>query len=253
MQKKRPFLSIVIPAYNEADNFNKGVLKQVEDYIRRHSYETEVVIVDDGSTDETANLIEDWIVKKKNWKLIRNPHKGKAIAVKTGVLEAVGKYILFTDFDQATPLSEVEKLLPFMDKGYEIVIGSREVKGSKREDEPRYRHIMGRGWNLIVQVLAVRGIQDTQCGFKLFKKDIAHKLFRKLKVYANANEREAYTGAFDVELLFIAQRQGYQIAEVPVYWKHVETTRVHPIRDSIRMAIDLVRIRIADLFGKYEQ
>ncbi|MCH7952107.1 glycosyltransferase family 2 protein [Patescibacteria group bacterium] len=253
MSNSRPFLSIVIPAYNEAENFKQGVLDEVHEYISRLPYESEVIVVDDGSEDKTADLVERWIKNKKHWRLIRNPHKGKARAVADGVLQAGGEFILFTDFDQATPIGEIEKLLPFMEKGYEVAIGSREVKGSRREHEPSYRHIMGRAWNILVQAVAIPGIRDTQCGFKLFERKAAHELFANLSVYADGEEKEAYTGAFDVELLFIAQKRGFQIAEVPVYWKHVETSRVHPIRDSIRMFADLLRIRIADLTGKYDK
>lgn len=249
----QPYLSVIIPAYNEVDNFNKGALKGVEDYINKQSYLTEVILVDDGSNDKTADLIEDWIKNKKAWKLIKNPHKGKAIAVSTGVLQAKGKYIIFTDFDQATPLGEIEKLLPFMNKGFEIAIGSREIKGSKREKEPWYRHLMGRGWNIIVKSLVIRGIQDTQCGFKLFNAEIAHEIFQSLSVYKDAEEQEAYMGAFDVEILYIAQKRGYQIAEVPVHWHHVKTSRLNPFRDSARMFIDLLKIRFSDLTGKYEK
>jgi glycosyltransferase involved in cell wall biosynthesis len=250
---KRPFLSIVIPAFNEAENYKNGVLEDVDKYFKRQAYKSEIIVVDDGSLDDTADLVDSWIQNKRNWKLIRNPHKGKALTVSTGVLKAEGTYILFTDFDQATPISELEKLLPFIKKGYAIAIGSREIKGSKREKEPWYRHVMGRVWNLIVQTLAVPGVRDTQCGFKLFKGETARELFKSLHVYSDREEKQAYTGAFDVELLFIALKRGLQIAEVPVHWKHVETTRVHPLRDSARMFFDLIKILFAGLTGKYEQ
>lgn len=253
MSNKEPFLSIVIPAFNEVENFKQGVLDELDTYIKEKEYQTEVIVVDDGSSDETANLVERWIKKKPNWKLIRMSHRGKAPAVKTGVLAANGKFILFTDFDQATPISEIVKLMPFMEKGYAIAIGSREIKGSKREQEPFYRHIMGRVWNTLVQAIAIRGIRDTQCGFKLFKGDVAKELFESLRVYSNGEEKEAYTGAFDVELLYLAQKKGLQIAEVPVHWKHISTTRVSPIRDSFRMFFDLVKIRLVDLSGAYER
>lgn len=251
MYKKPPLLSIVIPAYNEEENFKRGVLSEVDKYLKKQDYTSEVIVVDDGSDDLTAELIDRWIGQRRNWQLIRNQHSGKAQAVKTGILQAAGSYILFTDFDQATPIAEVEKLLPFMRAGYAIAIGSREVKGSLREKEPWYRHLMGRVWNFLVQSLAVPGIMDTQCGFKLFKGEVAHNLFNSLKVYADGEEKVAYTGAFDVELLFIAKKRRLRIAEVPVHWTHEKTTRVHPIRDSIRMFWDLVRIRIADLTRQY--
>jgi glycosyltransferase involved in cell wall biosynthesis len=253
VSSSKPFLSVIIPAYNEADNFKKGVLSRVEKYLNQQSYKSEVIVVDDGSQDNTAKLVSDWIKDKKRWRIIRNSHKGKAIAVSAGVFSAKGKYIIFTDFDQATPLSEIEKLLPFMKKGYAIAIGSREVKGSKREREPWHRHLMGRAFNLLVKTFAVKGIQDTQCGFKLFKADIAHELFRNLEVYKDAEEKQAYMGAFDVEILYLAQKNGYQTAEVPVHWKHVKTTRLNPVRDSSRMLIDIMKIRLADLTGKYEE
>jgi glycosyltransferase involved in cell wall biosynthesis len=253
MNPKSIAVSIVIPAYNEVENINKGVLDEVFTYTQKQPWNTQILLIDDGSNDETAKYLEAYCIGKRNWRLIRNTHGGKALAVKSGVLAAQGKFVLFTDFDQATPLSEVEKLLPYLRKGYAIAIGSREVQGSRRENEPLYRHLMGRIWNLVVQLLAIPGIRDTQCGFKLFKREIAHELFQSLHVYADGEEREAYTGAFDVELLYIAQKRGYQIAEVPVHWKHMKTTRVSPLRDSVRMLSDLVRVRIADLQGKYDR
>ena len=158
---------------------------------------------------------------------------------------------MFTDFDQATPLSEVEKLIPFIKKGYQVAIGSREVKGSQRLDEPRYRHLMGKVFNFAVQIIAIGGIHDTQCGFKLFTSQAAKELFTSLIVYGNGVEKQAFTGAFDVELLYIAQKRGYRIAEVPVSWRHIKTNRVNPIRDSVRMFLDLVKIRLAALSGGY--
>ena len=170
----------------------------------------------------------------------------------SGILRAQGNLVLFTDFDQATPLSEVEKLLPFLQKGYEVAIGSREVKGSKRLKEPWYRHLMGKIFNWIVQLFTIKGISDTQCGFKLFKNHTAKDLFNSLVVYAKGSETNAFTGAFDVELLYIAQKRGFRVAEVPVSWKYVKTVRVNPIRDSIRMFLDVLRIRITDLSGGYK-
>jgi hypothetical protein len=133
-----------------------------------------------------------------------------------------------------------------------VAIGSREVKGSERLKEPWYRHLMGKVFNRVVQMFAIQGISDTQCGFKLFSNHVAKELFNSLVVYAKAAETTAFTGAFDVELLYIAQKRGYRIAEVPVSWKYVKTVRVNPIRDSVRMFLDVLRIRVTDLLGGYK-
>ena len=246
-----PYLSVVIPAYNEEPNFKKGTIDQVPKYLEKQNYTCEILIVDDGSEDNTAKLAADFAKKHQNIKVINNPHQGKAETVKVGVMTANGKYILFTDFDQATPISEIEKLLPFFPK-YDIVIGSRQLSGAKREKEPFYRHLMGLGFNLVVQTLAVRGIWDTQAGFKCFKGDVAKKLFEKLKVYGKGKKvKGALVTAFDVELLFLAKKHGYKIKEVPIIWHHVSTSRVSPIKDSLRMLRDVIKVRLNDFRGIY--
>lgn len=245
-------LSVVIPAYNEEPNFKKGLVEEVPKYLEKQDYAYEILIVDDGSTDKTAQLADEFARKYKNVRVIKNPHEGKAETVKKGVEEAKGELILFTDFDQATPLSEIEKLLPFFPE-YDIVIGSRQLPGAKRDKEPIYRHIMGLGFNLVVQTIAVRGIWDTQAGFKCFKADIAKELFTKLKVYGKGKKVQgALVTAFDVELLFIAKKHGYKIKEVPIVWHHVATTRVNPIKDSIKMFRDVIKVRANDLKGVYK-
>ncbi len=246
-----PYLSVVIPAYNEEPNFINGSLEEVPKYLEKQDYSYEILIVDDGSDDKTATLAEEFASKTKNVRLIKNPHQGKAETVKTGVEEAKGEYILFTDFDQATPLSEIEKLLSFFPE-HDIVIGSRQLPGAKREKEPFHRHLMGLVFNLIVQMIAVRGIWDTQAGFKCFKGKVAKELFKKLKVYAKGTKVQgALVTAFDVELLFIAKKHGFKIKEVPIIWHHVATSRVDPIKDSLRMLRDVIRIRINDFRGIY--
>lgn len=248
----KPYLSVVVPAYNEEPNFKKGTINEIPRYLSSQDYTFEIVIVDDGSSDDTASLGQDFAKKHKNVRLIKNPHQGKAETVKKGVQEARGEYVLFTDFDQATPISEVEKLLPMFPQ-YDIVIGSRQLPGAKREKEPLHRHLMGLVFNLIVQLIAVRGIWDTQAGFKCFKAEVAKNLFSKLKVYGKGkNVQGALVTAFDVELLFIAKKYGFKIKEVPIIWHHVATTRVNPLKDSMRMFRDVVKIRLNDLRGVYK-
>ena len=248
----QPFLSIIIPSFNESENISKGALDEVEKYLTGQKYEWEIILADDGSTDGTFENLQKIVKGKRNWRLVKSSHQGKAQTVKAGVMEATGNLVLFTDFDQATPLSEVEKLLSFLYKGYDIAIGSREVKGSERLKEPWYRHLMGKVFNKVVQLFTIQGISDTQCGFKLFTNHIAKELFDSLVVYAKGPEKTAFTGAFDVELLYIASKRGYRIAEVPVSWKYVKTVRVNPVRDSVRMFLDVLRIRVTDLLGGYK-
>ena len=240
------YLSIVIPAYNELDNFEAHKLEQIAAYLKQKQLDWEVIIVDDGSTDGSNLNIKQFAAQQPNWRFIQNQHQGKAMAIMTGIFAAKNKFTLFTDFDQATPISEVEKLLPFLTKDYQIVIGSREIKGALRQKEPLYRHLMGKVFNLLVQLVAFRGIHDTQCGFKIFQTQTGRELFNSLRVYRPRPEKHAFTGAFDVELLFIAYKRKIKIAEVPISWSHEPTTRVNPIRDSVRMFWHVLKIRLYD-------
>ncbi len=247
-----PYLSVVIPSYNEEKNFSRGVLDAVIEYLQKQSYAWEVVLTDDGSSDKTVALLHAFSKKHSNVRVVENPHKGKGPTVSSGMLAAKGKYRLFTDFDQSTPLSEFEKFLPFIDDGYDVVIGSRALEGARREKEPLHRHVMGLVFNMLVQAIAVPGIQDTQCGFKMFTAAATESLFPKLVVYQGKERTDAFTGAFDVELLLLARRYKFQIAEVPVLWEHNETERVNPLKDSVRMFADIVKIRLTDVFQKYK-
>lgn len=249
-------LSIVIPGYNEERNLKNGCLKIVASYFNKQVYDWEVIVVDDGSTDNTAKLVEDFALKNPLFRLIRNPHRGKAFTVKTGIEQAKGDYVLFTDMDQATPPEESEKLLPFLEKrGYDIAIGSREIMGAKREQEPWHRHLMGKGFNFVVQLVAISNIHDTQCGFKLFRNEVAKQLFNRMQVYKDGGKevKGPLVTAFDVELLFLAVKKGFRIAEVPVFWHHVKSVRVNPLKDSYRMFVDVLKVRLNDLRGVYEK
>jgi glycosyltransferase involved in cell wall biosynthesis len=249
---KQPYLSVIIPSYNELKNIKRGVLEEVSEYLNKQEYSWEVILSDDGSTDGTVPALKKFAKKHPGFEVLENTHAGKGPTVQSGLLAAKGEWRLFTDFDQSTPISEIEKLLHYTKRGYEVIIGSREIIGSKRDQEPWYRHFMGRGFNFLVQVLAIPGILDTQCGFKLFSARATEALFSNLVVYGRKKERaDAFTGAFDVEALFLANKYGFRIRETPISWYHHETDRVSPVKDSIRMLIDIIKIRVAEAKGRY--
>jgi len=247
----KPYLSVILPSYNEIKNIKRGVLEEVYQFLQAYEKPWELILSDDGSTDGTDLALKEFSLKDEKIKVIINQHKGKGPTVKSGMLAARGDWRLFADFDQSTPMREVRKLLKYSNQ-YEIIFGSREIIGAKREKEPFYRHLMGRGFNLLVQLLAVPGTQDSQCGFKLFSEKATEKLFKNLYIYSGENERQdAFTGAFDVELLYLAKKYGFDFKEVPILWKHFQTNRVNPLRDSFLMFADILRIKIADLTHKY--
>ncbi|HCM82228.1 MAG: Glycosyl transferase family 2 [Microgenomates group bacterium GW2011_GWC1_43_11] len=248
---KEPFLSVVIPAYNEETNIRLGVLDKVFRYLDQQPYSWEVLVVNDGSSDQTGMLIKDFIRTNKGFQYIDNPHQGKAATVITGVLAAKGTYVLFSDLDQATPLKEVEKLLPWFEKGFDVVIGSRETK---REGAPILRQFMARGFMFLrTLILGLQGISDTQCGFKAFRKGVAGAIFKRLELYGKMKTvtGSMVTAGFDIEVLFLAKTLGYKIKEVPVEWHYVETRRVNPITDSWQGLLDIFFIRINAWKGMY--
>lgn len=246
-----PHLSIVIPAYDELPSFERGALDEVAEWMDRVSYEVEVLVVDDGSTDGTAHRVEAWSAERPGWRVLRRPHAGKPAAVHAGVMAARGAWVLFTDFDQSTPIAEVERFLAATAEGARLVIGSRELEGARRVDEPLYRHLMGRGFNYVVQGVALPGIRDSQCGFKLFEAELARQLFSALVVYADRVDPRPFTGAFDVELLFLARSWGIRVVEIPIYWRFEPSSRVAPLRDSAKMLRDVLAIRLSALRGRY--
>lgn len=253
---KEIFLSIVIPCYDEMANLQKGVLDKVERFLNKKKFKYEVIIVDDGSTDGSVEFIENFAKENPQFKLIKNPHLGKAGAVTTGVLSSEGKYVLFTDMDQAAPIEEVEKLLPYFDPsagGFDVVIGSRNTK---RKGSPLVRVAISRAAIILRKlIIGINDISDTQCGFKAFKNEAAKKLFTRVKNIHNGFKKisgSAVTAGFDIELLYLAHIMGYKIKEVPVDWLYVETRRVNPIKDSIEGVFDLLTIKLNYFKGKYK-
>ncbi|MDX9724332.1 MAG: glycosyltransferase family 2 protein [Myxococcota bacterium] len=225
-------LSIVVPAFNEAERLPQ-TLPQFAEWMEGTGLEVELLVVDDGSTDETASVVKAFAQGEPRVRLLSyQPNRGKGHAVGVGVAAAQGREILFSDADLSMPLSEVSKLRQALQEA-EIAIASR-VQHTQQDAPPRYRRIMGRLFNAWVQLVAIKGIQDTQCGFKLFRADVAKKLFslRKLDRFA-----------FDVELLYLAQRLAMRVVEVPVIWSHSGGSKVMPLRDASEMFVAVLRIR----------
>lgn len=249
---KQKELSIVIPCFDEMANLRKGILDKVEHYLRKQKYSYEVLIVDDGSKDGSVDFIREFVKEYPEFRLIESEHLGKAGAVTKGILASKGQSVLFTDMDQATPIEELSKLLPYLKEGYDVVIGSRNTK---RKGAPLSRLIISRS-NIILRkfIVGLSDITDTQCGFKLFNSDAAFKIFSKINEFHNGFKKitaSAVKAGFDVEILLIGRSMNYKIKEVPVNWLYVESRRVSPVRDSIEGLQELVSIRINKIKGKY--
>jgi glycosyltransferase involved in cell wall biosynthesis len=237
----RPLLSIIVPAYNEEQRLPAS-LEKIAAFVNGQAFQSEVIVVDDGSRDRTAEVVEGYAACYPFISLIRNPHRGKGCAVKTGMLAGTGEYLFLCDADLSMPIEQVLRFLPPSRADYGIAIGSRESEGSRRIGEPGYRHLMGRVFNLIVRLLAVPGFQDTQCGFKSFRRDVARDVF-------SVQRMDGF--GFDVEVLFIARCRGYRIVEVPIDWYHMANSRVSPIRDTFKMFRDVLEVRLNGLRGLY--
>ena len=252
-----PFLSVVIPTYNEQVRISDS-LTTVVTYLAKQEYTSEIIVIDDGSTDGTGEAVSSFIAEREGEpivRLIENDHRGKGYTVRTGMLSGEGKYIVFTDADLATPISEVGKMIGSLETGSDIAIGTREGIGSERLDEPLHRHLMGRTFNLLVRLLSGLKFRDTQCGFKGFRRQVAHDLFSRVQLYGADAKRirgSAVTG-FDVEVLYLALQEGYRIEEIPVRWRYGTGSKVNPLVDSARMFLDVVRVRWMAMKGVYKK
>jgi dolichyl-phosphate beta-glucosyltransferase len=241
--RTRPELSLVIPAYNEETRIEPP-LREAVDYFRARAYAAEILVVDDGSRDRTSEVVSRLSWEFDEIRLIRlAANRGKGYAVRTGIVNARGRYVLFADADGSTPIRELERLRAAMDRGAAVAIGSRALRGEGVEVRARaHRRLIGRAFHVLVELLAVKRISDTQCGFKLFRHDVAHDLFSRMRM-------DGFS--FDVEVLMMAQTRGYPIEEVAVNWEHRSGSQVSLVRDSARMAFDLFVIRLHAMRGKY--
>jgi dolichyl-phosphate beta-glucosyltransferase len=238
------FLSVVIPAYNEEARIG-AALEKVRTYLGHQRYRAEVIVVENASTDRTAAIVEAAASEPGvPVRLLRLAEAGKGRAVRAGMLAATGEYRFFADADLSMPIEQLDRFLPPVLEGVDVAIGSREAPGARRIGEPGYRHLMGRVYNWIIRMVAVDGFDDTQCGFKMFRGEVADWLFRRQQING---------WAFDIELLLLAKRQGYRVVEVPIDWYHGEQSKVRPIHDTVTMLAETLRIRLNALRGRYPE
>ncbi len=237
-----PLLSIIIPAHNEANRLPRS-LEQVFSFLEQQAYEAEVLVIENGSTDRTLEVAQGFRAEHKNLTVIHEPGRGKGLAVRRGMLEARGQYRFMCDADLSMPIEEVNKFLPPALSGFDVAIGSREVRGAVRYDEPLYRHLGGRLINLLIRLLILPKLQDTQCGFKCFRAETAESLFK----------RQQLDGwSFDVEVLYLAERDGDKVVEVPVDWYYRPESKVSALRDALKMINDIFLIRANMRHGVYD-
>lgn len=238
------FLSLIVPAYNEEKRILPS-LKRIYEYLSSQKYSYEIIVVDDGSTDNTVEMVKNFITPDMPIVVLTNgTNKGKGYTVRHGMLAAKGKYIFFTDADLSTPIEELTKTLPYLLNDYGVVIGSRSLPESDiLEHQPWYREKMGKIFNFFVKVILIPGIIDTQCGFKGFKREAVETICDKCKI-------DGFS--FDVEILYLAQKHNFKINEIPIQWKNSTLSKVSPIKHSIQMFIDLIGIKIKDLRGVYD-
>jgi glycosyltransferase involved in cell wall biosynthesis len=250
-------LSIIIPCYNEENNLKRGVLKEVYDYIKDQKYNWEVLVCNDESTDNSLKLVKEFVQKHQGFKILDLPHGGKPSAVWGGIKEAKYPIILFTDMDQSTPLKEVAKLLPYFNQDYDVVIGSR---GASREGNSFIRKLMSQVFLIGRRLFLLHDIVDTQCGFKAIRTDLAKKIFPELQFFKDKTDNKGWrVSAFDVELLFMAQKWGYKIKEVEVEWRNEDSSTTkgdNSLRfkkESTQMIQEIIRVKRNDLKGFYDQ
>ncbi len=240
-----PQLSIVIPAYNESARIEHA-LGRVMQCVESEGWDAEVLVVDDGSKDDTAAIVQDWMQRYPRLHLVKNPgNRGKGYSVRNGLLQAAGEVVMFTDADLSAPMEEASRLMAALEAGADVAIGSRWLdKGRQTIHQPLYRQFFGRCFNAITRGVMGLPFKDTQCGFKAFKREAAQVIFRLQTI-----ER----WGFDPEILFIARKLKYRVVEVPVTWGHDERSRMSYLKDGMKMLEEMAVIRYNSLLGRYDK
>ncbi len=252
-------VSVIIPCYNEEKNLERGVLNEVHQYLTKQSYSWEVIIVNDESTDNSRNLVQQFIKDKNNFFLFDILHGGKSSSIWAGLQHAVGKIVLFTDMDQSTPIHELDKLISWYAQGFDVVIGSRE--GNSRKGFSLLRKVGSGVFRIFRRLLLLRNIQDTQCGFKSCYREAALKIFPHLHFFKQINKPKGWkVSAYDVELLLLLEKAGYKIKEVTVEWYNRDNSNTKKqvgeknqyFYESIEMAVEIMRVKLNQLQGVYD-
>ncbi len=252
MADKDIFLTVVLPNYNEEENLKRGVLDQVYTYLSQQNYSFEIIVSDDGSTDNSPKIVQQFAQTHPQLHLLKNSHAGKPFALRSAINQAKGRFVLLTDMDQSTPIEEIEKLLPWVDKGYKVIIGSR---GKFRKDAPLYRKLASVIFQLARRSILLPEIIDTQCGFKLIETQLARKIFSKMLLFQRDSQAKGWkVTAYDVEMLHLARKLGESIKEVPVVWQDEDVSSGKSrnfIKESYEMLLEILRVRYNDLRGRY--
>ena len=236
------FLSIIIPAYNEAHRL-PATLEKIFAFLEKQPYSAEIVVIENGSQDDTLAIARRYESEHPQLRVYHETQRGKGLAVRRGMREAIGAYRFMCDADLSMPIDEVNRFIPPKLEDFDVAIASREAPGAQRFNEPWYRHLIGRGFNTMIRILALPELQDTQCGFKCFRGALVDDLFN----------HQTITGwSFDVEILYIARARGYKIVEIPIPWYFNADSKVRVFSDSFQMGIDLLNIRRNARRGEYD-
>lgn len=250
MQSTR--LTVLIPNYNESGNVERGVIDEILAYLKKQKYGWEILISDDGSTDNSLELLAKYANLEPRIRILKNKHAGKPYALKSGISQSSGEYIILTDMDLSTPIKELDRLMPWTEAGYNIVIGSR---GVKRSDTTFIRQLASIVFLTVRRLILLPEIKDTQCGFKLIKTDLARTIFSRMRIFGRENNAIGWkVTAYDVEVLHLAKKMGEKIKEVRVAWKNEDVSSGKSrnfVKESVEMLFEIMRVRVNDILGKY--